>query len=354
MKGMMEAAVLHAPGDIRHETTKIPALAPDDVLIEVKAAGNCGSDLHRIMVEGTYHFPCIPGHEFSGEIVETGENVEGIKAGDRVTAVPLIPCMRCAWCLQGQYNLCEDYDYVGSRSDGAFARYVRIPAMNVVKLPPAVDYEDGSMTDPAAVALHAVLRSGGIRTGETVVILGSGPIGMFAGQWARILGAGRVIGTDIVDDKLAVLGMIGFDAVINAKKEDVVQRILEETGGRGADLLVEVAGSVETHKQSLIAAGKRGRVVHIGRAYRDVLLPDSVYTQIFRKELTVFGSVNSNFSILDHEWEKVVHFMASGQLRAKPLISHRLPLSELPDTFRKMYDKTMVYNKIIFHPEGSE
>jgi L-iditol 2-dehydrogenase len=346
----MMAAVLHAPGDLRYEEHEVPRIGKDEVLLRVRAAGNCGSDLHRIMVEGTYHFPCIPGHEFSGEIAAKGADVPGLAVGDRATAAPLIPCMKCEWCLQGQYNLCEDYDYVGSRSDGAFAEYLKIRATNVVKLPDSVDFEAAAMTDPAAVALHAIRRAGGITAGESVVVLGAGPIGMLACQWARILGAGKVLATDVVGEKLGILEGLGVDVPIDAGREDVVKRILDETQGLGADLLIETAGSVETHHQSLIAARKRGRIVHIGRAYREIPLPDAVFTQIFRRELDVYGAVNSNFSPHDHEWETTVRYLADGKLKTEPLVSHRLPLGEITQTFKKMYGRGMVYNKIIFSP----
>jgi L-iditol 2-dehydrogenase len=348
-KGDMMAAVLHAPGDLRYEKWNIPKTGARDVLLRIRAAGNCGSDLHRIMVDGTYYFPCIPGHEFSGEISGIGNEVRDLAVGDRVTAAPLIPCMQCEWCLQGQYNLCEDYDYVGSRSDGAFAEYMRIPAANIIKLPDNVDFEEGAMTDPAAVALHAIQRAGGVRTGETVAVLGAGPIGMLACQWAGIMGARKTIATDIVDEKLGIMKELGADSVINARK-NVVEAILTETNGKGADLLIETAGSVETHHQALLSARKRGRVVHIGRAYTDILLPDEVFTRIFRRELNIYGAVNSNFSPYNNEWKTVLSYISSGKLRMKPLISHRLPLAEISDTFKKMYNKEMVYNKIIFSP----
>jgi L-iditol 2-dehydrogenase len=350
MKQKMMAAVLHAPGDLRYEEVDRPEIGESDVLLRIRAAGNCGSDLHRIMVQGTYHFPCIPGHEFSGEIVRKGTRVQSLEIGDRVTAAPLIPCMKCSWCLQGQYNLCENYDYVGSRSDGAFAEYMKIPAFNVVKLPDGVAYEEGAMTDPAAVALHGIRRAGGIRADETVVVLGAGPIGMLACQWARILGAGMVIGADIVSEKISILREIGVDRAIDAGKEEVVEKILEETDGFGADLIIETAGSLETHYQSFAAAGKRGRIVHIGRIYSDVPLPQDLFARIFRFELTVYGSVNSNFSPADHEWETTVRYLSGGKLQVKPLISHRLPLSEISETFNRMYKREMVYNKIIFTP----
>ena len=350
IKAKMKAAVLHAPGDLRYEEADTPDIEGHEVLLRIKAAGNCGSDLHRIMVEGTYHFPCIPGHEFAGEVAATGKHVEGVEPGDRVTAAPLIPCMKCGWCLQGQYNLCEDYDYVGSRSDGAFAQYMKIPAFNVVKLPDDVDFEDGAMTDPAAVALHGIRRAGGIRAGETVVVLGAGPIGMFMCQWARIMGARRIIGTDVVSEKLSILKEIGADSAIDARAENVVDRIMDETDGVGADVVIETAGCVETHHQSLLAARKRGRIIHIGRAYSDVMLPDEIFTKIFRHELNLYGAVNSNFSPHDHEWKTTVRYMSMGRLKTKPLISHRLPLSKISETFAKMYHREIVYNKIIFSP----
>jgi L-iditol 2-dehydrogenase len=125
---------------------------------------------------------------------------------------------------------------------------------------------------------------------------------------------------------------------------------MDETEGLGADMLIETAGSVETHAQSLLAARKRAKVIHIGRAYTDILLSDEVFTKIFRRELTVYGAVNSNFSPLDHEWKTALKYMSMGKLKPKPLISHRLSLERISETFRKMFNREMVYNKIIFSP----
>ena len=348
-KNKMKAVVLYAPGDLRYKEVAVPPIDAEDVLIRVKAAGNCGSDLHRIMIEGTYHFPCIPGHEFAGEIAKIGSEVNSWKVNDRVTAAPQIPCRKCDWCQVGEYNLCEDYDYIGSRSDGAFAEYVKIPAANLVRLPDNVDFEEGAVTDPACVALHGIRRSGGIEPGEEVAILGAGPIGMLACQWAKILGAAKVFAVDIVQDKLDIVRELGADVCINAKKQDPVKRIMKETE-KGVNLVMEIAGSLATQQQSLLIAKKRGRVVHIGRSHKDVLLPDEVYSQIFRKELVIYGSVNSSFAPGNHEWETVVHFMSNGKLKIKPLISHRMTLDNTAETFQRMYKKEMVYNKIIFIP----
>jgi L-iditol 2-dehydrogenase len=344
----MKAAVLHAPGDVRFEDVPIPAIGPGEVLLRIGAAGNCGSDLRRIMVEGTWVLPCIPGHEFSGRIVEVGEGVEAWRPGERVTAAPMLPCHRCEWCLQGQYNLCDDYDYVGSRSNGAFAEYMKIRAFNLVKLPETISDETAAMTDPASVALHALRRAGGVEVGDVVAVLGAGPIGMFACQWAAHMGARKIIATDILDEKLEISQALGVTVTINAAREDAVKRIMEETDGRGADLLLETAGSVETHAQALLAARKRGRIVHIGRAYSDVRLADEVFTKIFRRELAVYGAVNTNFSPHDNEWKTTIDAMASGRIRTDLLVSHRLPMSAVGETFRKMFRREIVYNKIIF------
>lgn len=349
MKGRMKAIVLHAASDLRLEDVEIPQIAPSDVLLKIEATGNCGSDLQRIMVKGTYHFPCIPGHEFAGEIVLLGKEVSGWKRGDRVTAAPQIPCRKCSWCEIGEYNLCDDYDYVGSRSDGSFAQYLKIPASNLLKVPDKVDFEDASATDPACVAFHGIRRSGGITPGETVAILGAGPIGLFACQWAKILGAGEVLVVDIVEEKLEVARQLGADWTVNAKKEDVVDEIRKLTKV-GASIVIETAGSTDTQRQSLQIARKRGRVVHIGRSHRDVLLPDAVYSLIFRHELEIYGSVNTSFSAENNEWETTLHFMAEGRLQVKPLVSHRITLRDVPEMFLKMYRREIYYNKIIILP----
>lgn len=349
MKNTMKASVLYGPGDIRFEDVEIPSISEKEVLVEVKAAGNCGSDLQRIMVDGTWVLPCIPGHEFSGKVIEVGKQVTNISVNDRVTSTPQIPCMKCDWCLAGQYNLCENYDYVGSRSDGAFAEYIKLPAMNIKKLPDNVDYETGAMTDPVCVSLHGYKRSGGVAPGDTVIVMGVGPIGMFACQWGRVLGAKNIIAVDISDDKLEIAKKIGATYTINGKKEDVVDKIANYTDGKGGDLYIETAGTIETNIQALLSAAKRARIVHIGRIYKEVKLPSEAWAKIFRKELSIIGSVNFNSSPNDDEWSMALHYLSTGQIEAKHLISHRLPMIEVGPTFKKMYKKEIQYNKILFH-----
>lgn len=352
MKETMKAARLYSPGDLRVEEVEIPGIGPGEALVKVLVAGHCGSDLQRIMASGTYHFPTIPGHEFSGEVVETGSDVTEISIGDRVTVIPLIPCMRCSYCLTGEYNLCDDYDYLGSRSDGAYAQYVKAPVSNLLKLPEGVDFEDGAATDPAAVALHALRKAGGLDIEEDVVIFGAGPIGLFACQLARRLGASKVFVVDIVPEKLKLAIELGADLGIDAKSQDPVKVLLDETKGRGASLVLETSGAVACQRQALVVAKKLGKVVYIGRSYSDVLFSDFEFTRIFRNELLVTGGVNYSFSPLKSEWRAILGFMQKGDLKVKPIISHRFSLDEIAGVYQAMHKKEFIYNKVFFYPNG--
>jgi len=197
----MKAAVLHAPGDLRVETVNIPAIGPDDVLVEVKAAGICGSDIGRVMVTGTYRFPTIPGHEFSGRVEKVGANVRNLAAGDRVAVAPLMPCRTCESCQAGKFHLCDDYDFMGSRSNGAFAQYLCAPASNVLKVPDTVSYEVAATIEPAAIILHGIHKLD-IKLGDAVAVVGCGALGFFALQFAKLSGARPLIAIDVDEEKL--------------------------------------------------------------------------------------------------------------------------------------------------------
>ena len=177
----MKARVLRAVGNLEYCDYPMPEVKSDEVLFRVRACGICGSDIPRIFVNGTYHFPTIPGHEFSGEVVGAGSEKYQDLVGMRATVFPLIPCKTCENCNNGDYEMCKSYDYLGSRSDGAFAEYVRVPVWNLVPIPDALSFEEAAMTEPCAVALHA-LRRAQIEVGDNVVIFGPGTIGMLIAQ----------------------------------------------------------------------------------------------------------------------------------------------------------------------------
>jgi L-iditol 2-dehydrogenase len=158
------------------------------VLLKVAACGVCGSDIPRMLRNGGYVMPIICGHEFSGYVEQLGEGVTGFEPGDLVSVPPLIPCYHCDFCLRGEFGLCENYDYFGSRSNGAYAQYVVSPVGNLLKMPAGIDPRAAAMLDPAAIALHALWKTG-LRSGHRVLVVGAGPIGLFAVQWAKLAGA---------------------------------------------------------------------------------------------------------------------------------------------------------------------
>ena len=173
----MKAYVLHGVGNLCFEEVQEPILQDDRVLLEVKAAGICGSDIPRIYTNGTYHFPTIPGHEFSGKVVQVGVNVDSKWLNKRVGLFPLIPCKECGPCQKKQYEMCKSYSYLGSREDGGYAEYVTVPAEKLVELPETVSYEAAAMMEPMAVAVHAMRRMD-VKPEESVVICGLGTIGL--------------------------------------------------------------------------------------------------------------------------------------------------------------------------------
>jgi L-iditol 2-dehydrogenase len=303
------------------------------------------------MVKGTYRFPLIPGHEFAGEVAEVGREAEGVKVGDSAAVIPLIPCKKCLYCRIGEYALCDDYDYLGSRTDGAFAEYVVAPAENLILLPEGVSFEMGALTEPGAVALHAIRQGGGIEAGSKVAVFGAGTIGLLVAQWAKILGAARVFVVDVVEKKLEVASELGFSDLINASETDPVDEIINGTGGLGVDLSVEAAGSKVALEGCIRAVRKLGRVVLAGNIETEVVLPQKTVSTILRHQLTLSGTWNSLFTSFPvDEWRTVLHFMQTGALKVGALITHRCTLEKAPDVFEMMYNRREFFNKVVFTP----
>lgn len=344
----MTAAVLHAPGDLRIEKMPVPRPGPQEVLVRVGACGVCGSDVPRVLVKGAHRMPLVPGHEFAGTIAEVGSAVRGRTEDQRVAVFPLIPCRQCEPCGKELYELCEDYDYLGSRSNGGFAEYVVVPAWNLVQVPQSVSIEHAAMTEPAAVALHA-LRRFGIQQGQSVAIFGAGPIGILVAQWAAALGAGDMWIVDILGAKLEAAGALTVAQCVNATDSDPVAQVLDATAGRGVDLVVEAAGSPITARQALQVAAKGGKVVWLGNPSADVVIPQGEVSQILRKQLTIGGTWNSSFrGGSGDDWAEALSAMADGRLNVGQLITHRYRLEQANAAFAMMKGNLEFYNKVMF------
>lgn len=345
----MKACVLHGIGELRCEETATPIPKRDEVLLRVSACGVCGSDVPRVFSKGAYRFPIIPGHEIAGEVVETGEAVEPNLEGRRMTVFPLIPCRRCMLCEAGEYALCEDYDYLGSRRDGGFAEYVCAPAWNLVPVPDELCIEYAALAEPAAVAVHAI-RRGSLEAGDTVLILGAGAVGLLAAMWSRIQGARDTLLADIDDRRLAYANALGFPDTCHAGQCDVSAWTRDRTAC-GADVVIEASGSSTALEQGLLAARPLGRVVLLGNPSGPMTLSQGAYWAILRKELTLHGVWNSMYrDVPRNEWRLALDFMASGWLDLGPLITHRVGLAELPDALVMIRDRTEFSCKVMCMP----
>lgn len=349
----MKALVLYALGDLRLEERPIPSPGPGEALVRVAAAGVCGSDLPRLYEHGAYHYPLIPGHEFSGVVVDAAV-ANPCCAGERVTVKPLIPCKACRYCQVGAFGQCVSYDYLGSRRDGAWAEYVCVPVENLLRLPPEVDLVDAALTEPAAVALHA-LRLGGISPGDVVAILGAGAIGMLVAQWARIWGAGRILLVDIDERRLEMARRLWLGETWNARQGDPAEWAQVQTVDRGADLVIEAAGANVAFEQALRMARPRGRVVILGNPRGNVTLPQETVSQLLRKELTVRGSWNSHFAALPvDEWRVTLEMIAGRRLDVRSLISHRPALEAAPDLIERVHRGQELANRVVLVNPGAE
>jgi len=348
----MYALVLHGVGDARYESVPIPRPGPGMARVRVASCGVCGSDLPRMFVKGTYRFPTICGHEFAGTVDAVGEGVSEYSPGDRVTAFPLIWCDRCPACESGEYAQCSSYDYLGSRSDGAFAEYVVAPSRNLLRVPDGISLEAASMTEPAAVALHAIRRVPEPLVGETVAVFGAGPIGLLVSQWARICGAGTVVIFDLVPRKLETARDLGFRYTFDAGARNPVEEIRALTGDHGAGVCMEAAGAPVALRRCIEAARPGGHVVILGNPGADVMLPASLVSLAMRSELSLHGSWNSRFSATgrNDDWHAVLSAAARGRLALEPLISHRVPLAEAFDVLKMMRDQAGLFSKVLIQP----
>lgn len=350
----MKAAVLHAPADLRVEDIPVPSeLGPDEVLVRVVACGICGSDIGRVMTTGTYSFPTVPGHEFAGIVEKVGAGVHHLAPGDRAAIAPLLPCFDCPECAAGKYSLCDNYSFLGSRTDGAFAEFVKAPARNVMKVPDGVSLEEAATIEPAAIILHGIHKVD-LSLGDAVAVIGCGALGYFALQFAKLSGAQPLIAVDVDEDKLELAREVGADICINPMNEDAEAAIRAATGGRGVKLSIECAGNAPGRDLSIQAAAKQGKVLLYGTAYGDVTFPHAVFEKIVRQEIEVVGSWNSySVPFPGKEWFDIIELMRNGRLNIQPLITHRASLEETPEIFKKLKERNFgPYRKILVKPNG--
>jgi len=287
-------------------------------------------------------------------VVDIGEDVAHVQVGDAIAACPTTPCFICEYCKKGEHARCEQLLVLGAKEDGGFAEYVRLHSRSVLKLPAGLDFETAAGIEPACVALHGFYRTK-IQAGDTVAVLGVGSIGLFAVQCAKIFGASKVIAIDIFDEKLEIAKQLGADLCINSKDVDLITLIKEMTDGQGVNIAVESAGNPYTSAQVFSLPKKGGTVVFMGIPYGDVPIPRNHFEKIVRSELTVLGSWNAiSGPYPGKEWYAALHFMQEGKIKVKPMVTHRISLEEIPETFEKIYKRDSFFGKVMVFPESEK
>jgi len=341
----MKALVKYAPGFENIELREVdePTPDPNQVLIEVKAAGICGSDVKHYEDGSSLATPVILGHEFSGKIVEVGDEVEHYAEGDRVVSeTSAYTCGVCSYCLTGDYHLCPQRMGLGSKVDGAFTKYVAVPCRIVHKIPDRMSYEEAALVQPCADICNAVIRKADIRPGDTVVVLGPGPMGLLTTMVAKASGAGVVIQTGHRGVRLAMASKIGADKIIAVDEEDPVEKVLEYTGGRGADVVFEASGSPEALTQSFDMARRMGQIILVTSPQAPV---EASFRKILGKPLTLRGSIMSKWV----DYDRAIRLISMGMVKADELITHRLNLADWRNAFDFIRVKKTA-SKVILYP----
>jgi len=344
----MKALVLTEYNHFEYQDVPEPQVGPEDVLVDVKACGICGSDVHGMDGStGRRIPPIIMGHEASGVIARLGERVEGWHAGDRVTFDSTIYCGRCRFCRRGEVNLCDHRRVLGVscsefRQHGALAQYVAVPQHIVYRLPEGLSFEHAAMVEPVSIAVHAVARVP-IRLNDCAVVVGTGMIGLLAVQALRAAGCGRLIAVDVDPHRLELACRLGADEGLSPRETDVVAEVLRQTDGRGADVAFEAAGFPPTVATAIGSVRKGGSVALVGNLTPQVDLP---LQAVVTRELTLYGSCASR-----GEYPVCLDMIARGTINVEALTSAVVPLSEGPAWFRRLREGKEGLLKVIVQPQ---
>jgi len=327
---MMKAAMLYGVKDLRVEDVDVPGVGIGEVLVKIKAATTCGTDVkiyQRGYVEKIIKLPTIFGHEWAGEVVEVGEDLDWPKKGMRVRAGNSAPCLHCNMCQKGKYNLCENMIWLW----GAYAEYIKIPArtvlVNMQEIPSHVSFEEAAITEPLACVLHGV-EEANVKLGDTVAVIGAGPIGLLHLLTVKKMGAEKIVMIDLVDERLNVAKELGADETINAGKENSVEKVQQLTGGYGADIVIEAIGSPVTWEQALRLARKGGTILEFGGCPPRTEI--KLNTEMLHYgELTVLGT----FHTTPLHFRKALNLISSRTVDVRPLVTKRMRLEDIKQAF---------------------
>jgi threonine 3-dehydrogenase len=337
-----------APG-IEIRDVPIPKLGVADVLVRVKVASICGTDLHIYnwdrWAQGRIHPPLIPGHEFCGEVVALGDEVTTVKEGDFVSAEMHVACGKCLQCRTGEAHICQNVRIIGVDADGAFAEYVRIPESNIWKLDPAIPLEYASILDPLGNAVHTVLA--GEIAAKTVAITGCGPIGLFAIAVARAVGAAQVFAIEVNAHRRHVATQMKADVVLDPSKDDVLSTVMQKTGGLGVDVVLEMAGHPDAIRTAFNIVRRGGRISLLGLTSKPISLNFS--EDIIFKGITIQGI---NGRRMYQTWYQMTALLKAGKLDLHPVITDRMAMQDFSKGMERL--RTGEASKILLYPNGAK
>jgi L-iditol 2-dehydrogenase len=343
----MKALVLEEYNKFVYKDMPVPEIGAKEVLIEVKACGICGSDVHGMDgSSGRRNPPLIMGHEASGVIVKTGERVKDFSEGERVTFDSTIYCGECFYCRQGLINLCDNRRVLGVapkeyRQHGAFAEYVAVPDHILYRLPDGLSFEQAAMVEPVSIAFHAVALTP-ISLNDSVVVIGAGMVGIFVIQALRAAGCGKIIAVDLEQNKLDLALKLGADHALQAGKVDVAEEVLKLTDNRGATLAVEVVGNTAAVNTAISSLRKGGALTIVGNLAPTVDFP---LQEVVTRQISVRGSCSSC-----GEYPACLDMIARGTINVDALISEVAPLAEGADWFKRLYSQEQGLMKVILTP----
>jgi L-iditol 2-dehydrogenase len=328
----MRALVKYASGEGAMQVQEMPEpdLIPGHVIIEVKATGICGTDLHIQAGEYPVNPPVILGHEFSGVVSAIAPDVTETEIGKRVTSIVYFTtCGKCEFCISGQWNLCSARKSIGSGVNGAFASYVLVPARNVRTLPENIDFISGAVIEPLACCAHGVYEKSNIKPGDIVVVLGPGAIGLLTAQLAVAAGANVIMAGMTADyERMQLSQKLGTLHMVDVQKESLLELVSDVTQGRGADIVFECSGAGAAARQGLQAARRKGQFVQLGLFGKPVELD---WDSIMLREIEIQNSFASTWK----SWDVALKLIAQGKVQLSPLVTQVLTLSKWEEAFQQ-------------------
>jgi 2-desacetyl-2-hydroxyethyl bacteriochlorophyllide A dehydrogenase len=330
----MKAAIIKEKQVLAVEDVDKPTIASNEVLVQVKNSGVCGTDVH--VYEGEIPIatlPVIPGHEFCGVVEEVGDAIKDVNVGDRIAVEPNLFCGHCHFCRNAKKHFCENWQAVGLTRSGGFAEYCAVPRQAVYKIEDSLSFNDAAFFEPTACVLHGIERSQA-KPGDTVVIMGAGSIGLIYVQALRMMGIKNIVSCDIDDAKLAIAKELGADAMLNTKNDDVVQVIKDMTNGFGAEVVIDAAGAAQTLTMAFNIVQNCGTIVVFGAPPENLNLPVKMY-DIYRREINVHGSFTNPYTN-----EQALRLMAMGKIKYDKIVTHPISIDQVEEAILKMRDRT--------------